>query len=313
MLDRLSLGPVFKYEWICATRRWQLYALRALFVGSFLIGLSIVWMSRRTQGPHVPLREMASFGGSLYFTIVSIQLLIVLFATPAVTAGSICLDKARGTLDHILTTDLSNSEIVLGKLAVRLIPTVTLVSCVLPVMVLMSLLGGIDPKSLVGSFIVTLGVATFASVLALAISVWGKKTHEVLLVTYLILLAWIMGPFFLMTIARSFASPAAAITVWEFLRITNPFYLVSAPYTQPGKIGYGTWSGFFATCSLFSLGLTILSTSKIRSVALKQAGRVDRGGKAMRPKAESPWTSWTSRIPRFSGPALDGNPVLWRE
>ena len=60
------------------------------------------------------------------------------------SAGAGCLDKARGTLDHMLTTDLSNAEIVLGKLAARLVPTLTLVLCALPVQFLASLLGGID-------------------------------------------------------------------------------------------------------------------------------------------------------------------------
>ena len=37
------LGPVFAYEWLTTTRRWQLYALRVLFVGAILIGMIVVW------------------------------------------------------------------------------------------------------------------------------------------------------------------------------------------------------------------------------------------------------------------------------
>ena len=50
------------------------------------------------------------------------ELALILLAAPAATAGAVCLDKARGTLDHMLVTDLSNAEIVLGKLAARLVP-----------------------------------------------------------------------------------------------------------------------------------------------------------------------------------------------
>ena len=32
MGSRLGPGPVFVYEWLTTTRRWQLYALRAGFV-----------------------------------------------------------------------------------------------------------------------------------------------------------------------------------------------------------------------------------------------------------------------------------------
>lgn len=40
---RLGPGPVLAYEWLMATRRWQLYALRVVFVGAILIGMMAVW------------------------------------------------------------------------------------------------------------------------------------------------------------------------------------------------------------------------------------------------------------------------------
>ena len=42
-----------------------------------------------------------------------------MLAAPAATAGAICLDRACGTLAHLLATDLSDPEIVLGKLAAQ--------------------------------------------------------------------------------------------------------------------------------------------------------------------------------------------------
>ena len=42
MPTRLGPGPVFVYEWLTTSRRWQLYALRALFVGAILIGLAFI-------------------------------------------------------------------------------------------------------------------------------------------------------------------------------------------------------------------------------------------------------------------------------
>ena len=55
--------------------------------------------------------------GELYFYgLIGVELAIVMLAAPAAAAGAICGDRARGTLDHILVTDLSDAEIVLGKL-----------------------------------------------------------------------------------------------------------------------------------------------------------------------------------------------------
>ncbi len=145
---RLGPGPVFVYEWLTTTRRWQLYALRTLFVGTMLVGMMIVWHNtthNNRPDQTVSIQQMANYGEALYLTVVTIELTLVLLAAPAATAGAVCLDKARGTLDHMLATDLSNAEIVLGKLGVRLVPVLSLIACVLPITALAGLLGGIDP------------------------------------------------------------------------------------------------------------------------------------------------------------------------
>ena len=90
-------------------------------------------MARRGLDGQVSLRELAAYGEQMYRNVVGIELTLVLLAAPAVTAGAVCLDKARGTLDHMLATDLSNAEIVLGKLGVRLIPVLGLIACTVPV------------------------------------------------------------------------------------------------------------------------------------------------------------------------------------
>jgi hypothetical protein len=41
---RFGPGPVFVYESIAASRRWQLYALRSLFVTSLLAALALIWL-----------------------------------------------------------------------------------------------------------------------------------------------------------------------------------------------------------------------------------------------------------------------------
>ena len=134
-LLRWGPGPVFVHESIAATRRWQLYALRAFFVLGLLAGLALTWflailevafINGKSTGT-LTVKELASLGQFFYFAIATVQLVLVLLVAPAATAGSICLDRARGTLTHMLVTDLTDSEIVLGKLAARLLPVLSLV------------------------------------------------------------------------------------------------------------------------------------------------------------------------------------------
>ena len=123
---------------------------------------------------------MAELGEWFFQAVIGTQLTLVLLAAPAATAGAICLDRARGTLTHMLMTDLADFEIVLGKLAARLIPVVGLVACTLPMMELLILLGGVAPEALWSAFVVTLGVALLGCSLGLLVLAlgWAKPTRR---------------------------------------------------------------------------------------------------------------------------------------
>ena len=154
---------------------------------------------------------------------------LVLLAAPAATAGAICLDRARGTLAHLMVTDLSDGEIVLGKLAARLVPVLGLVGCALPVMAILTLLGGVDPDALLGAFLVTLGVAVLGCSLALVFSLWAGKTHEALLGTYAVWGLWLLGRPMLCHARR-----LPAWSLWLPPRTVDPFSLAFAPYLLAG-------------------------------------------------------------------------------
>jgi ABC-type transport system involved in multi-copper enzyme maturation permease subunit len=149
----LGPGPVFIYESIIATRRRQTYGVRSAFVLGLLA--AVVLMEIYAGAPNVvaaprALDALADLGEGLFMAVIGTQLTLVLLAAPAATAGAICLDRSRGTLTHLLVTDLSDREIVLGKLAARLTPILVLIAATFPVMELLTLLGGVDPGAVVG-------------------------------------------------------------------------------------------------------------------------------------------------------------------
>ena len=305
---RWGLGPVFAIEWVTTSRRWQVYAGRSAFVGILLIGLGLAWSANNASlRTYTTVQAMAALGESLYMTIVGIQITLVLLAAPAATAGSICLDKARGNLAHLLITDLSDAEIVLGKLAARLAPVAGMVFCALPVMALGTLLGGIDPNALFGSFLVTLGLAIFGCSLALTLSVWGSKTHEVLLAVYAIIILWLLAFPIFDTFAWLLGFPGLPVGGKAWL-LTNPYYLAFAPYTDPGAVSLITDFAFLGAMVLLSAMLAVVAVLRVRAVTVRYAGRSERVRRDPR------WKALRDRLfgwwPR---PSLDGNPVLWRE
>jgi hypothetical protein len=53
MRMRWGLGPVFAFESLIAARRWQVYALRTIYIGLMLAGLTLTWgpSDRPINGP----------------------------------------------------------------------------------------------------------------------------------------------------------------------------------------------------------------------------------------------------------------------
>lgn len=297
---RWGLGPVFYCEWLTTARRWQMYALRSGFVALLLVVLLLTWNSVVSRWGDNPSRhDAAEVGAYFFYAIVVTQLAAVLLAAPAATAGSICLDRVRGTLTHLLVTDLSSAEVVLGKLAARLVPVLGLIGCSLPVLALTSLLGGVDLLALAGAYAVILGVAVLGCSFALFWSVFGRKTHEVLLLNYLFwvaaLLAWPLTAFGEWSLTR---------TSWfsDLVARGNPFWLAFDRYSRAPKTHPLEPVIFLAVCLALSALLVAVTVAVLRRAVLHERGRA-------RPRRAP--AARLLRLP-FT-PTLDGNPVLWRE
>jgi ABC-type transport system involved in multi-copper enzyme maturation permease subunit len=297
---RWGLSPVFIYECLANSRRWQTYASRAAGVAILLVAIASIAMTRRTVDPTRQWREYAELGQAYFYAIIGVELTLVMLAAPAATAGAICVDRARGTLTHMLVTDLTDPEIVLGKLAARLLPILGLVACTWPVLAICSLLGGIDPTALTLAFAIILAVALVGCTMALALSVWARKPHEVVLVTYtfwiLVLMLW---PMWFGLSSGGWVGPPAP---WSL--VANPYYLANAPYSAPNQIGFWDYAGFFAIALVASALLILLAVWRMRPVARR--GNVDDRKKSV--------FGVLTRLTRWlPSPSLDRNPVLWRE
>src|SRR4051812_41434535 len=303
-------GPVFASEWRMASRRWQGYALRSLLVLLLWLGLSAIWLESHDGAGELSVRQQAEIGRAFYAVTTLIMLGLVGLAAPAATAGAICLDKARGNLALLLATDLTDAEIVLGKLAARLVPVLGLIACAAPVLALATLLGGVDPAVLTGAILVCLACAVFGCTLALTLSVWGRKPHEVLLATYAFGIFYLLAaPIWagLVSILPWWARPAWLPGSLSLLPY-NPVILVLAPLNAAPlvPIGLGAQVWFCALGLLASALLATAATWRIRAVVIRQAGRGARPAGARR----GPLARLVRRLP---APSLDGNPVLWRE
>ncbi len=306
MGPRWGFGPVFANEWLTTSRRWQVYAGRALFVGVLLVGLWSVWVSR-TSGQTVPTIHLwAEIGEGFFNAIVFTQLSLVLLAAPAATAGTICQDRSSGRLAQLLATDLSDAEIVLGKLGARLVPVVGLVACALPALAICVLMGGVDPLALAGAFLITVCLGIFGCALALAFSVWAAKPYEAILATYAFFMVWLLAIPTWDNLGRHWGFPTSP----DWLIWSHPFYLAFAPYVQPGKVGVLDYLAFGAAMLISSSALLALVIGRMRAVI---AAEGDRSASRLAVRGVLGMSIVSQRTGGRSDRMLDQSPVLWYE
>jgi|GEM_PF-742140 len=302
MHNHVGLGPVFRVEWMVNARKWHGYAARFFFGLALLFCITITsWSIGSLTSNHgiVTVGILSQFGEWLFEIMGTTQLLMVLLAAPAATAGAICQDRARGNLLHMMVTDLSDSEIVLGKLAARLVPILGLVFCSFPVMALSSLFGGIDPQAITMLLVISVALAVLGCTLALTLSLWMKKTHETLMGVLCVWAAWLL-----------------AFPMWEFFGMhinlgptpkllinSNPFFLMYAIYSVP-RYPVTSHVGWFVAATLaLSAILLIVAIRRLRTVIVR-----DGHGTSERKTRSSLW-----QVGRWLGPQLEPSPVLWRE
>ena len=170
---------------------------------------------------------------------------------------------------ELLATDLSDAEIVLGKLGARLVPVVGLVACALPPLAICVLMGGVDPLALAGAFLITVCLGIFGCALALAFSLWAARPYEAILATYAFFIVWLLAIPTWDNIGRHWGFPTSP----DWLIWSHPFCLAVAPYVQPGKVGALDYLAFGAAMLISSSALLALVIGRMRAVIAAEGAR----------------------------------------
>ena len=189
-------GPVFNFELLSTARRGRFYTIRAFYAIVLLIILWAIhsgWVSAY-EGAELPTSMVKWFALSALGGITFGQEVLVLVLTPALVAGVIADERKRKTLHYLMASRLTSSEIVLGKLFVRMLYVGVLLGVSVPVMSLLVMLGGIDPWLVVMSCGATLSTAWFLATLSVWVSTIARRPREALFITYGLEGLWLVVP-----------------------------------------------------------------------------------------------------------------------
>lgn len=198
MLGRIAglFGPIFAKEIVEIARRRRYYFTRLLYGGALLFVLFLVWNSfswqLRQRGPN-SINLMAQMAEAFFLAVSGVQFGAVFLFVPLFLCGVIASEREEQTLDLLFTTQLTNREIVLGKLGSRVAMLVLLIFGGLPVMSLIMLFGGIDPESLLRIVASTLFAILYAGAHAIYFSTITKSPLGALVRTYWWMAFWMVG------------------------------------------------------------------------------------------------------------------------
>ena len=178
-------GPIIAREVLTAPRPPRFYVARASYAGLLFILMWTAWQLLVGWQDATELGLIARFGAVLFQMFARLQLALMLFFAPLAAATAVAHEKDRRTFVLLLMTDLSDLEIVLGKLLASLLQIVTLLLAAAPVYFLCILLGGVSPMQILEVLVVTAAAGLAGGCLGLLVALARDRTFQSLALTVL--------------------------------------------------------------------------------------------------------------------------------
>jgi ABC-type transport system involved in multi-copper enzyme maturation permease subunit len=318
------LGPILRWELITIPRRRRYYFIRVLYASVLLFVLWVVydetvahWGSRQPT-----ISRLAQFSENFFYAFIFVQLGAVLLLTPAFVASGISVEKERRTLEFLFATDLSNREIVFGKLFARTLNLFAVLLAGVPILAFAGLFGGIDYARLMWVTAGSAALMMFIASLSLAISVHSRTTRQALTNSYALILillflpagfmlVWTLVDSTLNIVNRDLSAQFTQFMMRPEVQSALLYALLVHPFgvailaTEPDFLVTAT-TGRADTAALVSIGanlcvatlLTLFSTARLRkayryeqAVAQKRRGfrRLFQPFRLFRPAV---WQNW---------------------
>ncbi|MEP9406241.1 ABC transporter permease [Peribacillus frigoritolerans] len=271
------MNPVLNKEFKLRFRSFKSF-LGVLFyvlaIGAIVIGMIFI-QSLSNIGGHID----PDSSRSMFIFLAVVQLALILFITPGLTAGVISSERERQTLNILLTTSQSSTGIVFGKLISSISYLLLLVVASLPLYSIVFLFGGISPAQL----LMVLGFNVFTVIvygsIGVLFSTLVRKTIAAMVTTYGVTL-FLVGGTALLTLL--FSSMALGMQGNSATPTTNPLPYIAAMLNTPivmigfieptyseeiqklAGIDFPLWAAHLICYTLLLIGAVLLSVKKLR-------------------------------------------------
>ncbi len=309
-------GPIYDREVIVLPRRPRHYVARLIFAGGLFSLICTAWLLLAGIQPVRNLGDLARFGTLVFQFLAPIQVLILAFMAALAGVNVVAHEKDRRTLVLLLLTSLSNREVVLGKVAGGLLPTLNLFLISIPVMMLTTLLGGVSIEQVLGTSLLCLATMLACGALGATMAFWREKTFQSIAATFLTMVLWIAA---WEIVASGYV---AAIPTWWAVLASPARAILEIGKPIPSWNDYGIWGSVAMTSSLTMFGVFLGLT--LMAIACLRVWNPSREARPATPESDEPEPQTTSENadPNVR-PVLEwksrkarpvwNRPILWRE
>ena len=309
----MLIGPVFTRELVTAPRRKRFYVGRACYVAGLGVLIGVAWLVLTGTQSISDMGDLARFGTILLQLLAPLQLALAMFFSAMLAASAVAQEKDRRTMVLLLLSNLSNSELVLGRLLASLLGVLVMLAAALPLFMLTAMLGGVSFGQIGRVFAVTLAAVLVCGSLGSTLALWREKTFQALAMTVLVLVLWLAA--WEMVALGAFGESFAGMSSGDWAIAASPWQAVleaTRPYLQnePGRGPLGSpVNMFLASAAVVSALLVGLSVIMVRRWNVATEARVE---KVPEPVAGSSTEKPVAAAQLPSRRVWD-NPIIWRE
>ncbi|MBN1488678.1 MAG: ABC transporter permease subunit [Phycisphaerae bacterium] len=324
----LPANPILLRVITGGSRRSRHLWIRSGYLGVLLLVVLFSQMGTASGGAQ-SLAEHAKNATKVFAFISYVQLALMCFFAPVLTAGAITQEKDAETFNILLTTPLSNAQIVLGSLMSRLFFVIVLLLAGLPIFCVTMLFGGVTSREIFMSFGIAGCTAVLTGSLAIAVSMMKVGTRRTIFTFFMAIAVYLMVVFVMGMWSWTFVAEGPPTTVpprWGMSWLTpfHPFLALMAATGRvnvPAAADLGAYNplwrwvlsrpgqAYMVGTLVASIGLVALSTLGVRRGAREgETTRLSRlwqrfarrNGNHLGDRRRKPRNVWK-------------NPVAWRE
>jgi ABC-type transport system involved in multi-copper enzyme maturation permease subunit len=217
--------------------------VRCVYLGALVFFVTVV-LYGSGLGAGGSLDQLSKASTNIFRNLSYLQLGLVALLAPIYTAGAITQEKDSQTYDILLSTPLTNGQIVLGTLMSRLFFVVALLISGVPVFSITQVFGGVAIASIVTSFLIAAATAVATGALAIAIATFKVGTRRTIFSFYLMVVVYLVGGVLLDRLDAfriDLISPAGAAggtvrSTTSWLTALNPFLSLETIFRRPGYL-----------------------------------------------------------------------------